>query len=401
MSGLKGKKILLGISAGIAAYKSLSLIRLFKKAGAEVKVILTPPAEAFVGKLTPATLADSPVYSELFDSHTGEWTNHVHLGLESDLMLIAPATASTISKMAAGQSDNLLLTTYLSARCPVWVAPAMDLDMWAHPSTGRNISRIMADGVRVIEPAEGELASGLSGKGRMEEPEILFQLVQDFFASSGSFNGKKVLITLGPTREALDPVRFISNHSTGKMGGEIAAAMLARGADVHIVAGPVADSVLPAGARITKVESALQMHAAASELFPKMDIAVLCAAVADYRPAEVSEQKIKKSGDEIEIRLVKNPDIAASLGAVKKAGQYLLGFALETNNEKENALSKLRKKNLDAIVLNSLQDEGAGFSVDTNKITILSAGGATFAYETKSKKEVAHDIAGFLEKTLP
>ena len=400
MSSLKGKKILLGISAGIAAYKSLSLIRLFKKAGAEVKVILTPPAEAFVGKLTASTLAGSPVFSELFDSSTGEWTNHVHLGLEADLMLIAPATASTLSKMAAGQSDNLLLTTYLSARCPVWAAPAMDLDMWQHPSTKRNITRLREDGVKVIEPAEGELASGLVGKGRMEEPERLFELVQNHFDSQGKFRGKKVLITLGPTREALDPVRFISNHSTGKMGGEIAAALLAEGAEVHIVAGPVSDSVLPQGTFVRKVESALEMDAAAREIFPGMDIAILCAAVADYRPAEVAEQKIKKSSEELEIRLVKNPDIAAALGASKKPGQFLMGFALETNNEMENALSKLRKKNLDAIVLNSLQDPGAGFAKDTNKVTILSAAGTTFAFETKSKKEVAHDIAGFLEKAL-
>jgi phosphopantothenoylcysteine decarboxylase/phosphopantothenate--cysteine ligase len=259
---------------------------------------------------------------------------------------------------------------------------------------------LQSDGVRVIEPAEGELASGLVGKGRMEEPEILLELVEAFFTSSGSFSGKKILITLGPTREALDPVRFISNHSTGKMGGEIAAALLARGAEVHIVAGPVSDSVLPTGALIRKVESALEMQAAATELFPEMDIAVLCAAVADYRPAVVSEQKIKKAGDEMEIRLVKNPDIAAALGHAKKPGQFLLGFALETQNETENAVSKLQKKNLDAIVLNSLNDQGAGFAVDTNKITILSAGGATFAFETKSKKEVAHDIADFLEKTI-
>jgi phosphopantothenoylcysteine decarboxylase/phosphopantothenate--cysteine ligase len=400
MASLQGKKILLGISAGIAAYKSLSLIRLLKKAGANLSVLLTPPAEAFVGKLTPATLAGTPVHSELFDAATGEWTNHVHLGLEADLMLIAPATASTLSKMACGQSDNLLLTTYLSARCPVWVAPAMDLDMWLHPATQRNIRTLIADGVRIVEPAEGELASGLVGKGRMEEPEVLFGLIEKHFAEKQTFTGKKVLITLGPTREALDPVRFISNHSTGKMGGEIASALLSRGAEVCIVAGPVHDSVLPAAAHIYKVESALEMHAAALELFPKMDLAILSAAVADYRPAEVAEQKIKKSSDEMEIRLVKNPDIAASLGSMKKSGQYLLGFALETNNERENALSKLERKNLDAIVLNSLQDPGAGFAHDTNKITILSADGNTFVFETKSKKEVAHDIAVFLEKAI-
>jgi phosphopantothenoylcysteine decarboxylase/phosphopantothenate--cysteine ligase len=400
MSVLKGKKILLGISAGIAAYKSLSLIRLFKKAGAEVKVLLTPPAEAFVGKLTPATLADSPVHSELFDAGTGEWVNHVQLGLETDLMLIAPATASTLSKMASGQSDNLLLTTYLSARCPVWIAPAMDLDMWLHPATQRNISQLVKDGVRVIEPAEGELASGLVGKGRMEEPENLFRLVEDFFNAPKSFSGKKILITLGPTREALDPVRFISNHSTGKMGAEIAKCLLAMGADVHIVAGPVSAGILPSGAQVLHVESAIQMHEAAMNVFPNMDIAILCAAVADYRPAEVSSQKIKKTGDEMEIRLIKNPDIAASLGASKKPGQFLLGFALETNNEIENALSKLQRKNLDAIVLNSLQDPDAGFAVDTNKITILSAAGGTFAYETKTKKEVAHDIAEFVQNAI-
>jgi len=400
MSSLQGKKILLGISAGIAAYKSLSLIRLFKKAGAEVKVLLTPPAEAFVGKLTPATLADSPVHSELFDAGTGEWVNHVKLGLESDLMLIAPATASTLSKMASGQSDNLLLTAYLSARCPVWVAPAMDLDMWLHPATQRSIYLLVKDGVRVIEPAEGELASGLVGKGRMEEPENLFRLVEEFFEVPKPFLGKKVLITLGPTREALDPVRFISNHSTGKMGAEIAKCLLEMGADVHIVAGPVSSEILPSGAQVFHVESAIQMHEAVTQVFPQMDIAILCAAVADYRPAEVATQKIKKTGDEMEIRLVKNPDIAASLGASKKPGQFLLGFALETNNELENALSKLQRKNLDAIVLNSLQDPDAGFAVDTNKITILSAAGGTFAYETKTKKEVAHDIAEFIQNAI-
>jgi phosphopantothenoylcysteine decarboxylase/phosphopantothenate--cysteine ligase len=400
VAGLKGKKILLGISAGIAAYKSLSLIRLLKKAGSEVRVLLTPPAEAFVGKLTPATLAGTPVHSELFDAATGEWTNHVHLGLDADLMLIAPATASTLSKMAAGLSDNLLLTTYLSARCPVWVAPAMDLDMWLHPATQRNIARLQADGVRIIEPAEGELASGLVGKGRMEEPEMLFEKISEFFRKASVLKGKKVLVTLGPTREALDPVRFISNHSTGKMGGQIASCLLGLGAEVHVLAGPVAETVLPAGASIRRVESALEMHAAALEIFPEMDIAILTAAVADYRPAEVSEQKIKKSGDEMEIRFLKNPDIAASLGALKQKNQYLLGFALETQNETENALLKLKKKNLDAIVLNSLQDAGAGFVKDTNKITILSTGGLTFAYETKSKKDVARDIAAFLEKAI-
>lgn len=398
MAELNGKKILLGISAGIAAYKTLSLIRLLKKAGAEVKVILSPPAEAFVGKLTPATLADSPVHSDLFNPATGEWTNHVHLGLEADLMLIAPATASTLSKMATGQSDNLLLTTYLSARCPVWVAPAMDLDMWLHPATQRNITQIQADGVVVVEPAEGELASGLVGKGRMQEPEVLLEKVLEFFRPASPLRGKKVLITLGPTREALDPVRFISNHSTGKMGGEIAARLLELGAEVHLVAGPVSDSVLPAGAGISRVESALEMHAAALDIFPKMDIAILSAAVADYRPAVVSEQKIKKSSDEMEIRLVKNPDIAASLGSLKQKHQFLLGFALETDNETENALSKLKKKNLDSIVLNSLKDPGAGFAVDTNKIIILNADGAIFAFETKSKKDVARDIAAYLEK---
>lgn len=400
MEVLKGKKVLLGISAGIAAYKSLSLIRLLKKSGAEVTVLLTPPAEAFVGKITAATLAGTPVHSELFDPATGEWTSHVHLGLEADLFLIAPATASTLSKMASGQSDNLLLTTFLSARCPVWAAPAMDLDMWLHPATQRNITRLQADGVRIIGPAEGELASGLVGKGRMEEPELLLEKVVDFFRPNSALRGKKVLLTLGPTREALDPVRFISNHSSGKMGSAIAARLLELGAEVHVLAGPVSDEILPKGASIRKVESALDMHAAALEMFPAMDLAILTAAVADYRPAEVSAQKIKKAGDEMEIKLLKNPDIAASLGAMKQKNQYLLGFALETENETENALTKLKKKNLDAIVLNSMRDSGAGFAKDTNKITILSTGGATFAYETKSKKDVATDIASFLEKAI-
>lgn len=401
MNRLKGKNILLGISAGIAAYKILSLIRLLKKEGAEVKVVMTPNAKAFIGTVSPATLSEHAIASELFDPETGEWTRHVELGLWADLMLIAPLTANTLSKMASGQSDNLLLTIYLSARCPVMVSPAMDLDMWQHPSTKRNITRLTDDGVRVIPPAVGPLASGLQGPGRLPEPESLLEEILAHFQPSGRFAGKKVLITLGPTQEDLDPVRFISNHSTGKMGAEIGKAFLEEGAEVCLVAGPVKEEILPSGARIRKVRSALEMLNACLEEGPDADILVFCAAVADYRPAEKAEQKIKKSGDRLVIELVKNPDIAAEMGSRKKDGQFLLGFALETELELEHARAKREKKNLDAIVLNSLRDSGAGFGGDTNKITLVDKKGTAFPFETKSKKEVAHDIVAFVHQQLP
>ena len=398
---LKGKKIIVGICGGIAAYKILTLIRLLKKAGAEVKVIMTPSAVDFIGKLTPATLSEEEIYLEMFNTSTGVWTNHVELGLWADLFLIAPATAGTISKMTSGQADNLLITTYLSARCPVFVAPAMDLDMWAHPSTQSNINLLKNHQVQIIEPGTGSLASGLEGKGRMEEPEQIFNILESFFKSAQTLKGKKVLITLGPTMEAIDPVRFISNHSTGKMGAEISLNLVQKGAEVYIVAGPIkADVKLPVEATTIKVQSAEEMYQACLKIFPEADITILSAAVADYRPEKAETEKIKKKDDSLEIRLIKTTDIAASLGQKKKKGQILVGFALETNNEVANAKSKIERKNLDAIVLNSMNDPGAGFGFDTNKITIIDRIGQEFTFETKTKKEVANDIVEYVVKKL-
>ncbi len=398
---LEGKKIIVGICGGIAAYKILTLIRLLKKAGAEVKVIMTPSAVDFIGKLTPATLSEEEIYLEMFNTSTGVWTNHVELGLWADLFLIAPATAGTISKMTSGQADNLLITTYLSARCPVFVAPAMDLDMWAHPSTQSNINLLKNHQVQIIEPGTGSLASGLEGKGRMEEPEQIFNILESFFKSAQTLKGKKVLITLGPTMEAIDPVRFISNHSTGKMGAEISLNLVKKGAEVYIVSGPIkADVKLPVEATIIKVQSAEEMYQACLKIFPEADITILSAAVADYRPEKAETEKIKKKDDSLEIRLIKTTDIAASLGQKKKKGQILVGFALETNNEVANAKSKIERKNLDAIVLNSMNDPGAGFGFDTNKITIIDRIGQEFTFETKTKKEVANDIVEYVVKKL-
>lgn len=398
---LEGKKIIVGICGGIAAYKILTLIRLLKKAGAEVKVIMTPSAVDFIGKLTPATLSEEEIYLEMFNTSTGVWTNHVELGLWADLFLIAPATAGTISKMTSGQADNLLITTYLSARCPVFVAPAMDLDMWAHPSTQSNINLLKNHQVQIIEPGTGSLASGLEGKGRMEEPEQIFIILESFFKSAQTLKGKKVLITLGPTMEAIDPVRFISNHSTGKMGAEISLNLVQKGAEVYIVSGPIkADVKLPVEATIIKVQSAEEMYQACLKIFPEADITILSAAVADYRPEKAETEKIKKKDDSLEIRLIKTTDIAASLGQKKKKGQILVGFALETNNEVANAKSKIERKNLDAIVLNSMNDPGAGFGFDTNKITIIDRIGQEFTFETKTKKEVANDIVEYVVKNL-
>ena len=398
---LEGKKIIVGICGGIAAYKILTLIRLLKKAGAEVKVIMTSSAVDFIGKLTPATLSEEEIYLEMFNTSTGVWTNHVELGLWADLFLIAPATAGTISKMTSGQADNLLITTYLSARCPVFVAPAMDLDMWAHPSTQSNINLLKNHQVQIIEPGTGSLASGLEGKGRMEEPEQIFNILESFFKSAQTLKGKKVLITLGPTMEAIDPVRFISNHSTGKMGAEISLNLIQKGAEVYIVSGPIkADVKLPVEATIIKVQSAEEMYQACLKIFPEADITILSAAVADYRPEKAETEKIKKKEDSLEIRLIKTTDIAASLGQKKKKGQILVGFALETNNEVANAKSKIERKNLDAIVLNSMNDPGAGFGFDTNKITIIDRIGQEFTFETKTKKEVANDIVEYVVKNL-
>lgn len=393
MSPLSGKNIVLGITCGIAAYKSVTLLRLLVKAGAEVQVIITPNGKEFITPVTLSSLSGRPVISEFFTANTGEWHSHVDLGLWADAMVIAPATASTMAKMACGVADNMLVTSYLSARAPVFVAPAMDLDMMAHPATVRNIDRLRADGVHIIEPAEGELASHLVGKGRMEEPEGIFRVLEDYFAAGQDLSGKTVLITAGPTYERIDPVRFIGNYSSGKMGYALADEAAARGARVVVVSGPVAVRAENPSVEVRHVESACEMLAECEKVFPEADIAIMAAAVADYAPVSTAASKIKRERDEVPvIHLKKNPDIAATLGQAKRSDQVLVGFALETDHELDNAADKLRRKNLDMIVLNSLRDAGAGFGTDTNKITILRPGGLRTEYPLKSKKEVARDI---------
>ena len=390
---MQGKHIILGITGGIAAYKSASLLRLFVKAGAEVQVVMTPNAKEFITPVTLSALSGKPVVSEFFTANTGEWHSHVDLGLWADAMVIAPATASTIAKMANGVADNMLVTTYLSAKAPVFVAPAMDLDMMRHPSTVRNIDLLRSYGNHIIEPAAGELASHLIGKGRMEEPEKIFEVLRSFFNDSQSLKGKKILVTAGPTYEKIDPVRFIGNYSSGKMGYAIADEAASRGADVTIVSGPVSVTPLNNNVKIINVESAKEMLAACNDVFPTCDIAVMTAAVADYAPAEVLDHKIKRETDNVDhIELVKNPDIAASLGKIKRPGQLLVGFALETDNEITNAVDKLHRKNLDMIVLNSLRVPGAGFRTDTNQISICYPDGVRKDYSLKTKREVAADI---------
>ncbi len=394
---LKGKHIVLGISGGIAAYKSAYLLRLFIKAGAEVQVVITPNGKEFITPATLAALSGKPVVSEFFAANTGEWHSHVDLGLWSDLMVIAPATASTIGKMANGIADNMLITTYLSAKSPVMVAPAMDLDMWAHPSTRRNIATLESDGVEIIQPGAGELASHLIGKGRMEEPEEILRRVIKHFSRRESLSGKKILITAGPTYEDLDPVRFIGNYSSGKMGFAIAEEAAARGAEVTLVTGPVAiQSTHPNIERID-VRSGRQMLEAAQKAFEKNDIAILAAAVADYTPEVCSETKLKRENtDGLTLKLVKNPDIAATLGAMK-GSKLLVGFALESDHEHENAIGKMERKSLDMIVLNSLRNPLAGFNKDTNQVTVIKAGGSETEYPAKSKKDVAADILNEIE----
>lgn len=393
MSALAGKHIVLGICGGIAAYKSVSLLRLLVKAGAEVQVVITPAGKEFITPVTLSALSQKPVVSEFFTANTGEWHSHVDLGLWADCMVIAPATASTIGKMAHGIADNMLVTTYLSAKSQVFVAPAMDLDMMAHPSTTANIGLLRSYGNIIIEPESGELASGLVGKGRMEEPEKIAAVLEDFFASRKDLSGKKVLITAGPTHEKIDPVRFIGNCSSGKMGYALAEECAARGAEVTLVSGPVAIRTSNPSIRVVDVESARDMLAACEEAFPSADIAVMCAAVADYAPAEVADRKIKREHSEVPvIHLVKNPDIAATLGSRKRPGQILVGFALETDHELDNAAEKLHRKNLDMIVLNSLRDKGAGFGTDTNKVSIIRRDGSREDFGLKPKREVAADI---------
>ncbi len=398
---LKGKHIVLGITGGIAAYKSASLLRLFVKAGAEVQVVMTPAAKEFITPVTMSALSGKPVVSEFFTANTGEWHSHVDLGLWADAMVIAPATASTIGKMANGIADNMLVTTYLSAKAPVFIAPAMDLDMMAHPSTVRNIELLRSYGNHIIEPASGELASHLIGKGRMEEPENIIKVLDEFFSRNQSLAGKHVLITAGPTRERIDPVRYIGNFSTGKMGYALAEEAAARGARVTLVSGPVSVKAVNPAIHVVSVESAREMREASVKEWPSADIAILCAAVADYAPANPSATKIKREGhDAPVIELVKNPDIARELGASKRPGQMLVGFALETDHEISHATDKLARKNLDMIVLNSLRDPGAGFGTDTNKVTIIMADGSTVDFDTKSKAAVAADILDVIDSRL-
>lgn len=398
MSSLKGKHIVLGVTGGIAAYKSVALLRLLTKAGAEVQVVMTPAAKEFVAPVTFASLSQKPVVSEFFTANTGEWHSHVDLGLWADAMVLAPATASTIGKMANGIADNMLVTTYLSAKEPVWIAPAMDLDMMRHPSTVANIERLRSFGNHIIEPGSGALASGLSGKGRMAEPEEIVATLESHFATAGSMTGKTVMITAGPTREKLDPVRFISNFSSGKMGYALAEEAARRGARVILVSGPVDLKARNPLIEVRRVESAEEMLAEARTAFAGSDIAIMCAAVADYRPAAVSPSKLKR-GDSpaMTLELVRNPDIAATLGSEKRPGQTLVGFALETDDALAHGADKLRRKNLDMIVVNSLTDKGAGFGTDTNLVTIITADGRRTSGTLKPKSAVAADIIDSIE----
>ncbi|MCG2650142.1 bifunctional phosphopantothenoylcysteine decarboxylase/phosphopantothenate--cysteine ligase CoaBC [Alloprevotella tannerae] len=392
---MKGKHIVLGITGSIAAYKACTLIRLLIKAGAEVQVVITPSGKEFITPLTLSALTSKPVISEFFAQRDGTWHSHVDLGQWADAMIIAPATASTIGKMANGVADNMLITTYLSMKAPVFIAPAMDLDMFAHPSTRQNLDRLKAFGNIIIEPQSGELASHLIGKGRMEEPERIFETLADFFASRQRLKGKKILITAGPTYEKIDPVRFIGNYSSGKMGYALAETCAAQGAEVTVVSGPVALTAKHQNIHIIHVESAAEMYTATTGAFPKADVGILCAAVADFTPATTATEKIKREGDTLHLDLVATRDIAAALGQAKRTDQKLIGFALETTNEKGHAKAKLAKKHLDFIVLNSLNDKGAGFAHDTNKVTII-AKNEERVFELKTKSEVAQDIIDYL-----
>ena len=398
---LKGKHIILGITGGIAAYKCATLTRLLVKAGAEVQVIMTPNAKQFIQPLTLSTLSGRPVISEFFTANTGQWNSHVDLGLWADALIIAPATASTIGKMANGVADNMLVTTYLSAKAPVFVAPSMDLDMMRHPSTLRNIELLRSYGNHIIEPAEGELASHLIGKGRMEEPENIVKVLDAFFDQGADLMGKHVLITAGPTVEKIDPVRYISNFSSGKMGFALAEECAARGAHVTLVAGPVSLKTEHAGIDRVDVTSAVEMHDAVMSALPQADAIILCAAVADYRVENVADKKMKREKDATPVlQLTPNPDIARAVGQAKRPDQVSVGFALETDNEQVNAQGKLERKNLNFIVMNSLRDKDAGFQVDTNKVTIFTDGGEVIEGQCKSKRAVAHDIVDVLHKYL-
>lgn len=391
MSMMKGKKIVLGITGSIAAYKAAVLTRGLIKKGAEVQIVITPAGKEFITPITLSALTSKPVISEFFSQRDGTWHSHVDLGLWADAMVIAPATASTIGKMAHGVADNMLVTTYLSMKAPVFVAPAMDLDMFAHPSTQHNLDILRSYGNHIIEPAAGELASHLVGKGRMEEPEKIIEVLEAFFSRQEDLKGKRVLITAGPTYEKIDPVRFIGNYSSGKMGYALAEVCTERGAEVTLVSGPVNLQAVHPNIRRVDVESAEEMYRASVEAFPQADAAILCAAVADFTPEVVAGTKIKREKEDLVLRLKPTHDIAAELGRMKRDGQKLVGFALETNDELKHAQDKMARKNLDFIVLNSLNDKGAGFRCDTNKITIVEPQGAT-PYPLKNKQEVAADI---------
>lgn len=398
---LKGKKIVLGITGSIAAYKACLLIRQLIKRGAEVQVVITPAGKEFITPITLSALTHKPVISEFFSQRDGTWNSHVDLGLWADAMVVAPCTASTLGKMAHGIADNMLITTYLSMKAPVFIAPAMDLDMYRHPSTQDNMKTLLSYGNHIIEPESGFLASGLEGKGRMEEPEVIADRLDQFFSENSQpspIAGKKVVITAGPTYEKIDPVRFIGNYSSGKMGFAIAEECLRRGADVTLVAGPVS-LTCSSGIRRLDVESCQDMYDAATSEFADADVAILAAAVADFRPALVADRKIKRGKDDMVITLCPTHDIAAALGASKKAGQTLVAFALETNDEEANAMRKLEKKNADFVVLNSLRNEGTCFRTDQNQIEIVSRDGKT-SYEKKSKADTASDIVDYLEKVV-
>lgn len=395
---LKGKKILLGITGSIAAYKAIVLVRELVKAGAAVKVVMTPAAKDFVTPLTLSTLSKNTVLIDLFDE--ASWANHVMLGRWADVMLIAPLSCNTLAKMSYGQCDNLLMAIYLSATCPVAVAPAMDEDMWHHATTKENLKRLKEQGVSVIPVEKGELASGLFGDGRMAEPASIIKYIEQHFFLEKDLLGKKAFVTAGPTYEPLDPVRFIGNHSSGKMGVAIADELARRGAIVTLILGPSAVKPTVSTVKLLKVQTAEQMYEAAMNAFETADLAIMSAAVADYTPTIKAPEKIKKSGDHLQVELTKTKDILKSLGTLKKDKQLLIGFALETNNEKKYALDKLNRKNADMIVLNSLNDEGAGFGHDTNKITIFEKDGKEFAYERKPKQQVARDIVDRIVKMI-
>lgn len=389
---LKNRKIIIGITGSIAAYKIPLLIRLLSREGVLVQVVMTPAARDFVTPLTLSTLSGNPVLTEAFNREDGEWNSHIELGLWADLMLIAPLTANTLAKMAGGIADNLLLTTYLSARCPVFFAPAMDLDMYKHPSTTGNIKKLTTYGNHLIAPAEGALASGLCGEGRMEEPENILRIIKDYFAAEWDFAGKKILVTAGPTHEAIDPVRYIGNHSSGQMGFAIADVFARRGGEVTLITGPTSLNSSEDGINRIDVVSAAEMHAACLKHFSEADITVMAAAVADYTPDKVAGEKIKKSGQVKNIHLKPTIDILAEMGKMKRKEQFLTGFALETENQIANAEKKLQNKNLDLIVLNSPRDYGSAFGVETNKVTLITRNKKRYGYELKLKYDVAMDI---------